>query len=451
MVMNTAYHVFVHDFVAYTIGLPKEFYDLKLETDCYEAPFSGSEPGALTPTNVWNAIIEYARNFYNIDKAIEIWTPRGCNTWIDKKTQIFKKYHASKRIWSNKPILCIFPRGRDRSSFRNVPEFVWYDLVEKLKDKYQIVLSGTVGGSSLVDYEDPEVINLIPEPNENKLDTTIDFLGNSIGSISSQSGLTHVSLLTGCPSIIIGHEKQRHAVDENRTDTPVSFRYVTDYRAIDADTIIQDMNNFFGQLQQYNLLYSQKIMELRPSLRSIADNRNMVGAEIGVFDGKNSERMLEILDIDKLYLIDPYKIYKGCKDVAGISDKKKIALLKNDAHARLERFKDKVIWVEDLSENAIENIEEELDFVYIDGNHTYDFVKKDVKLYSRKIKEGGLIAGHDYENIDVKRAVNELIGKVSIGQDPQDSRTNDWWIFKPHKFDNILMRDANILAEFGKI
>lgn len=447
MIMNTSFHVFVHDFVAYTIGLPKEFYDLNLETDCYEAPFEGSEPGTLTPPNVWNALIEYARNFYNLDKAIEIWTPRGCNTWVDKKTQIFRKYHASKRIWSNKPIICIFPRGRDRASFRNVPEFVWHDLVEKLKDKYQVVLSGTVGGSFLADYKDPKVINLIPEPNETKLDTTIDFLGNALVSISSQSGTTHVSLLSGCPSIIIGHEKQRHAVDENRTETPVSFRYVTDYRAIDADTIIQDMFNFFNQLQQYNLLYSQKVMELRPSLRTIADRRNLIGAEIGVFDAKNSERILEILDIKKLYLIDPYKIYDGCKDVAGIPDKKTITLLKKDAHARLEKFKDKVVWIEDLSENAIESIKEELDFVYIDGNHKYDFVKKDIELYSKKIKEGGLISGHDYENISVRRAVQELLGDVANGIDPNDNKTKDWWTFRPHEFDNILMKDANILAE----
>ena len=35
------------------------------------------------------------------------------------------------------------------------------------------------------------------------------------------------------------------------------------------------------------------------------------------------------------------------------------------------------------------------DWVYIDGNHLYEFVKKDVELSFQKVKPGGVIAGDD--------------------------------------------------------
>ena len=62
------------------------------------------------------------------------------------------------------------------------------------------------------------------------------------------------------------------------------------------------------------------------------------------------------------------------------------------------------------------NLEKEnlraFDFVYIDGMHTYEQVKKDIANYLPFIKEGGFIAGHDYVPgfQGVMDAVNEQFG-----------------------------------------
>jgi len=241
-------HVFVQDFIHITIGLPEWFHQLNLERDCFEAPVSGGPPGGLTPPDVYTNLIDYFRQFYNIDKAIEIWPPRGCNYSIDKKLQLFCKY-TTELIHSDRPIITILPRRRERASQRNVPVSVWREVVDQLKKTFLVVLAGTPNGACLEDYEDKNVVNLIKYNKEDKTDKVIQYLNSSVCSISSQSGGTHVSLLSGCPSYIIGHEKERHCETENRLNVPTTFRKVPgDYRAISAELIIADVTMFIQSL-----------------------------------------------------------------------------------------------------------------------------------------------------------------------------------------------------------
>ena len=74
------------------------------------------------------------------------------------------------------------------------------------------------------------------------------------------------------------------------------------------------------------------------------------------------------------------------------------------------------------SEQVLETLDDDrLDWVYIDGDHHYEAVKKDLEISYRKVKQGGIIAGDDYINANwftdgIIRAVNEFIGtnKISI-------------------------------------
>ena len=55
-----------------------------------------------------------------------------------------------------------------------------------------------------------------------------------------------------------------------------------------------------------------------------------------------------------------------------------------------------------------------LDFVFIDAAHDYDNVRADIIAWSPKVKPGGMLSGHDYQDPDVKRAISELIGPVDV-------------------------------------
>jgi predicted O-methyltransferase YrrM len=53
----------------------------------------------------------------------------------------------------------------------------------------------------------------------------------------------------------------------------------------------------------------------------------------------------------------------------------------------------------------------ELDLVYIDGDHRYEGVLADLKGWRKKLKEGGIMAGHDWSWQSVKKALLEEIGQ----------------------------------------
>jgi|GEM_PF-7135196 len=273
------YHPFVEDFITYTIELPEWFYKTPLDRDCYEAPVIGSPPGSLTPPKVYEKLIEYMRGFYNYKKAIEIWPPRGCNPFVSFVPQVYRKLKASK-VESDRPIVVVYPRKRARAAERNVPEFVWKEVVDALTEDFKVVLVGTPNGSALVGYIGPNIVNLIDYNEEDKMDKILSYFNSAICSVGSQSGLTYVSLQTDCPSYIIGHEKKRHAVDENRFNTPVSFRVVHDYRAIDSQTILSDI------AEMLNVLKQEKEKEINTHIKILNESTNTLNSIVEGYNAK---------------------------------------------------------------------------------------------------------------------------------------------------------------------
>tara|TARA_A100001388_G_scaffold267126_1_gene240919 strand:- start:598 stop:915 length:318 start_codon:yes stop_codon:yes gene_type:complete len=56
-----------------------------------------------------------------------------------------------------------------------------------------------------------------------------------------------------------------------------------------------------------------------------------------------------------------------------------------------------------------------IDAIYIDGDHTYDGVKKDITLWEKKIVSGGIMVGDDYKRFEgVRKAVNESFEKFDV-------------------------------------
>ena len=167
----------------------------------------------------------------------------------------------------------------------------------------------------------------------------------------------------------------------------------------------------------------------RPFVRFGLYGDNLVGAEIGVYKGINAKSMFKSGKVDKLYLIDPYEFYEGRMSMMNSLSKAK--------EKALNLLRDKnVEFIYKKSRDAVIDIPNDLDFVYIDGAHDYKNVQKDIKNYWKKIKVGGVIGGHDMSNgrgggnNGVIKAVTEFAVSNNL---KLYIEYPDWWIYKRGK------------------
>jgi predicted O-methyltransferase YrrM len=125
-----------------------------------------------------------------------------------------------------------------------------------------------------------------------------------------------------------------------------------------------------------------------------------VAVEIGTFRGDFAHAFLLRWSGLMLYCIDPWESVEGYEhqakilvNIGGSSDRE------NDYVAtmrKLDNWKHRSTLVRASSEDAVVSFQDNsVDFVYIDGDHRYEMVKKDLALWWPKIRQGGVIAGHD--------------------------------------------------------
>jgi len=156
-----------------------------------------------------------------------------------------------------------------------------------------------------------------------------------------------------------------------------------------------------------NRYISKKLKMRRPEALpytghlSLATDRNLlaeifcelgykVGAEIGVMKGVYSEILLSKNPGLKLYCIDPW--------VSGQEDDGRGQWFLKHVSQRLAKYNFEII--RKLSKDALLDIpDESLDFVYIDAMHDFDNVMFDIIEWSKKVRSGGMVSGHDFEYV----------------------------------------------------
>lgn len=133
---------------------------------------------------------------------------------------------------------------------------------------------------------------------------------------------------------------------------------------------------------------------------------NPVVVEVGVRVGDHAKVMDELLKPKKLHLIDPWEEEP------------------NNFVEVLKKFGNNprvFIWPltsEVASEHFLDN---SVDLVYIDGDHSYEAVLLDLKLWYPKVKKGGFISGHDWD----KKTMNETGEPVGVSRAVIDFTLNN--------------------------
>ncbi len=113
-----------------------------------------------------------------------------------------------------------------------------------------------------------------------------------------------------------------------------------------------------------------------------------VGAEVGVCEGLYSEILFKAIPELKLFCVDPWCAYDNISKGFAESRYK-------DAVQRLAGYDAE--FKKMVSMEAVKDIPyNSLDFVYIDGNHDYNFVVMDIIEWGKRVRTGGIVSGHDY-------------------------------------------------------
>jgi len=186
-------------------------------------------------------------------------------------------------------------------------------------------------------------------------------------------------------------------------------------------------------------------LETRNEIPKLLNKLKLEGAgvEVGTQTGGFSEIILKKSKLTILWSIDCWEHQENYEDIANHRNlRQKYYYLKTIL--RLRKFGNRSKILKAYSEEIPEKYGflKELDFVYIDANHTYKSCKKDLEIWYPRVEQGGVLAGHDYfngniltcKNCGVKKAVDEFMKQQG---EKVYSTTEDfpksWFIIKGEK------------------
>lgn len=178
------------------------------------------------------------------------------------------------------------------------------------------------------------------------------------------------------------------------------------------------MNKLLNKLRYY-VMYELGIniyrYNPRPStvfVKNKFKNKHIRVLEIGAFDGKNAQSLFKQLPNAQYTGVDPYVMDNDyLQSVSG-----KFKNINDELYWKANNIiSQKGILIRLTSNMYFQKHQRmKFDFIYIDGDHRYKQVLKDLFNGWNALKVGGVLAGHDWEKYDVSRAVVEFAQKIGV-------------------------------------
>lgn len=127
-------------------------------------------------------------------------------------------------------------------------------------------------------------------------------------------------------------------------------------------------------------------------------NRGCSAVEVGVHRGEYLFSMMDYCKTVQWFGVDPYAVYKNFSDRFIMPPQNEWEDIYSTVTQKISTHPDRhrIKLIRKKSADALNDAPNDLDFVYIDGDHNYEAVAEDIKLWEPKIRLGGIIAGHDY-------------------------------------------------------
>jgi hypothetical protein len=139
---------------------------------------------------------------------------------------------------------------------------------------------------------------------------------------------------------------------------------------------------------------------------TLLNNPTLKMLEIGSYKGESTFMFASLGIFTEIHCIDPYEGVEESNDIFNENWEN----VKNEFKINTRYFNN-ITLHEKFSYDISDRFKDRyFDFTYIDGNHEYEEVKKDIELYLPKTRQ--IIGGHDYQAQwpGVVRAVNEIFG-----------------------------------------
>lgn len=160
--------------------------------------------------------------------------------------------------------------------------------------------------------------------------------------------------------------------------------------------------------------------------------KNSIGVEIGVWKGFTSEHFIK--KTKHLHLVDSWSViaYKDSDehgtyenylaryaDMVGSTDPEDFQKYYDNIYENVcKKFEGKNVTIHRMpSSEFFKTFDQTVDWIYIDGDHSYAGCFQDLENSKNIIKKGGSIFGDDYnksEKPGVKKAVDEFVNKYNL-------------------------------------
>lgn len=153
------------------------------------------------------------------------------------------------------------------------------------------------------------------------------------------------------------------------------------------------------------------------------------GAEIGVFAADLSERLLN--KGLELILVDSWEsgTYRNTRDFHSRLSKEEQEGFYEMTKERVKFANGRARIIRKRSVDAAKFIEDgSLDFVFIDADHSYEGCRDDIEAWAPKVKKGGWISGHDYDNPVTDDGVKQAVSEFAKGKSVELGDNFTWFI-----------------------
>lgn len=153
-----------------------------------------------------------------------------------------------------------------------------------------------------------------------------------------------------------------------------------------------------------------------------------VGAEIGVQEGGYTQILLERIPGLKLYGVDLWELYPGYRDF------REYDILKSYETAKTKTKDYNCELIKGWSHEVVNKFEDNsLDFVFIDANHAYQYVVQDIANWSKKVRPGGIVYGHDFDDYSKRGRWREMHVIDAVVGWTRSYKIHPWFVLEGNK------------------